>query len=134
MIDHGSEIFPHDIFHRNVMALIDIAEIIDLNNILVGQKRGELGLVDKHGDELGALRKVWQDPLDRDDLLKAGESGLLRKEQFGHAACADFVQEEIFSETGRLTHFGLLIEWVLWSDLFIRGHPAGTTWPRGIVA
>ena len=72
-----------------------------MDDVVVGQLRGELGLVDEHRDELFVVGQVRQDPLDRDDLLEAllaAHAGLV---DLGHAAGGDLLEELVLAEAAR---------------------------------
>jgi len=81
-----------------------MAQIEDLDDVLVGQERGELRFVDEHRNEFGILGQVGKDALDRHHLFKTLQAGLLGHEKFGHSARTDLVDQEIFSVMDRRIH------------------------------
>ena len=87
-----------DVLHRDVVALLDPAEVEDLDDVRVGEAGHHLGLVHEHVQELLVLREVRQDALDRDDLLEALDAGALGLEDLGHAADRHPVDELVGAE------------------------------------
>src|SRR5581483_1287226 len=99
-----SKVLSHYIFHGDIVGLIDVPQVIDLDDVLMGEEGCQLRLVNKHVDEFRSLDQMGKDPFDGHDLFKTGEAGLLGEKKFGHAARADFIQKEIFPEAGWLIH------------------------------
>src|SRR3972149_995569 len=93
-----SKVFAHDIFHGNVVEILQMTQIKDLDDVLVSQQGGQLGLIDKHRDEFGVLGKMGKNPLDGHDLFKALKAALLGEVDLGHTAGAYFIDEKVFPE------------------------------------
>ena len=60
-----------DEFQRGEELAAHLAEVQHLDDLRVGELRGQLRLVDEHRDEVRVGRQVGQDPLDDQDLLEA---------------------------------------------------------------
>ena len=87
-----------DVLHRDEVVVLDFAELVDVHDVRVRELRGELGLAEEHLDEVGRVREVRQDPLDRDPPVEALEAALLREEHLGHAAARDPPQQHVMTE------------------------------------
>ena len=61
---------PVHVLHGDVVALVDLAEVEDLDDVRVGEAGDHLGLVDEHVHEFLVVREVGQDALDRHHLLE----------------------------------------------------------------
>src|SRR5262249_48348011 len=92
---------PLHVFERDVVLLIDLAELEHLDDLWVDQVDGQLRLVDEHVDELLVGGEVREDALDDDDLLEASRARHLRLEDLGHAADRDAVQQDETAEGRR---------------------------------
>ena len=91
-----------DVLHRDeVAAGLDLAEVVDVDDVRVVQLRRELGLVDEHRDELFVVGQVRQDLLDRDDLLEALDARALGLVELGHAAGGDPLEDLVLAEPVR---------------------------------
>jgi len=86
------------VLHRDVVALLDPAEVEDLHDARVGEARHHLGLVHEHVEELLVVREVGQDAFERHDLLEALDARPLRLEDLGHAADRHPVEELVGPE------------------------------------
>ena len=75
-----------------------LAEVEDLDDLRVGELRGQLGLVDEHRDEGRVRGQVRQDPLDDQDLLEAVRRGDLGAEHLGHAADRQPLEQRVAAE------------------------------------
>ena len=75
-----------DVLERGEVLAAHLAEVEHLDDLRVGQLRGQLRLVDEHRDEVRVGRQVRQDPLDDQDLLEAVRRADLGAKHLGHAA------------------------------------------------
>ena len=89
------EIFAFHELHRDVVGLVDLAQVEDLDDVRVRQRGHHLGLFDEHLDELLVARQVREDPLDGDHLLEAFDPLALGAEDLGHPAGRDLLQEGV---------------------------------------
>jgi len=92
---------PVDELERREVVAVDLTEVEDLNDLRVGQLRGQLGLVDEHRDEAGVGRQVRQDPLHDQDLLEAMRGRDLRAEDLGHSAHRQPFEQRVAAERHR---------------------------------
>ena len=81
-----AQVAPVHVLHRDVVALLQLAEVEHLDDVRVGEAGHHLGLVDEHVHELLVVGEVGQDALDRDDLLEPFHARALGPEHLGHAA------------------------------------------------
>ncbi len=72
-----------------------------MDDVVVLELRGELRLVDEHGDEVGVVGEVRQDLLDRDRLLEALDAPHARLPDLGHAADGDPLEQRVLAELAR---------------------------------
>ena len=56
--ENGPQIPPLDVLHCDVVGTVDLAEVVDVNDVVVVQLGGQLGLVDEHRDELFAVGQI----------------------------------------------------------------------------
>jgi hypothetical protein len=92
------EILPPDVLHRDVVGVADLPELVDRDDVRVGQMPGDLRLVDEHRDEVFVLRHRGEDPLDRDDLLEALDAERLGGVDLRHPADSEAIEEEVLPE------------------------------------
>ena len=69
LLEDRPKIVSLDVLHCDVVRAIDLAEIIDVDDVVVVELSGELGFVDKHADKLVAVSEVGKDTLDGNGLL-----------------------------------------------------------------
>ena len=86
--DRAQVLAIHEL-HGDEVVLADLAEVVDVDDVVVVQLRRELRLVDEHGDEVGAVREMRQDLLDGDRLLEALDALHARLPDLRHAADRD---------------------------------------------
>ena len=72
-----------------------------MDDVVVGQLRRELGLVDEHRDEVIVVGHVREDPLDGDDLLEAFLAAHAGPVDLGHPAGGDLLEELVAAEAAR---------------------------------
>ena len=68
----------------------------------------EVGVIDKHSNELFVVGERWQDALDNEALFEALDALGGREEDLRHPACADAILQDVVSEGGglKLEHSG----------------------------
>ncbi len=88
------QILTVDVLHDDeVLAARRDAEVVNLDDVGVVERRRQLRLVDEHRDERFVLRQVRQDLLDADLLLKTLKPNGLRLVDLGHAALCDHLED-----------------------------------------
>ena len=55
------EILAAHVLHRQVVGVTVAAEVVDVHDVRMIERGGELRLVEEHGDEVGLLGQVRQD-------------------------------------------------------------------------
>ena len=104
--DHA-QVVALDVFEDDeVLALSsEIAQIVDLDDVAVRERRVDARLGQQHLDEALVLREIGQDAFDRDELLETFGGDDAAFEDLGHAAHGDLLQELVLAELheGRLT-------------------------------
>jgi lysophospholipase L1-like esterase len=95
------EVLARDVFHRDIESTAGLTQVVDLNNVRVGELSTHPCFVLKHADKGLFLGQVAQDLLDDDEAIESGESGLPRKPNFCHAAGGEFFEER---EASKLLH------------------------------
>src|SRR5262249_51393060 len=93
----------------------------NLDNLRMLEGTLQLGLIDEHGEELGLLREVRQDPLDDDDLLEPVGPALPGTKDLGHAAHRKPLKQLVAPEVGGCK----------WSRRLFRRHPYDYITTRG---
>ena len=83
------EILAMDVLHREEELAVVDADVVDLRDVRVLQRRGEPRFVDEHRDEAAVARELRQDPFDHDQLLEAFDPDRARQIELGHAADRD---------------------------------------------
>ena len=78
--------------------MLALADLEDGHDVRVVDARGEARLVEEHLDELGLLREVRVQPLDRDEALEAGDAREAREEHRRHAAAGELGDELVAVE------------------------------------
>ena len=94
-LEHPIQVAPVDVLHRDVVVLVDLAEVEDLPDVAVRQLHRDARLVDEHLDEVGILAVPRMQPLDREDLLEPAQTGCLGLEDLGHATDGDAFEEDV---------------------------------------
>jgi hypothetical protein len=84
--------------HGQEIGAIDTAKIVQLHDVGVLKKGGQLRFVDERIHELRLIRQVGKDPFDGDQLFEPFVADDHRPKQFGHAARGDFLEEGVFAE------------------------------------
>ena len=100
-LQDGAEVLALHVLHRDVVVGVFLPEVVDVDDVVVGQLRRQLGLVDEHRDEVIVVGHVREDPLDGDDLLEAflaAHPGLV---DLGHPAGGDLLEELVAAEAPR---------------------------------
>ena len=85
----GEQRLALHVLHRDEEALIDGAELEDLDEVRMRQQAAQLGLVDEHLDERAILRQMREHPLDHERALEAFRPHRHRAEHLRHPASAD---------------------------------------------
>ena len=81
-----------------VLAVLRDAQIVDLDDVPVRERRVNARLGQQHLDEAFVLREVGKDALDRDELLEALGRDDTAFENLGHTAHGDQLEELVLAE------------------------------------
>ena len=84
-----------DVFHRQKVSVIDLAEVKDLDDVLMGQRHRDLRFVQKHRNQLNVGSKFRADPLYDQVFRKAIDTGGARQKYFAHAPSRELMYELI---------------------------------------
>ena len=87
-----------DVLHGDVVRVLDLAEVVDMDDVVVIELRGELRFIDEHLDEVLIVGEVRKDLLDGHDLLKTFHAAHARFPHFRHATRGDFFQKDVLPE------------------------------------
>src|SRR6185503_9577812 len=93
------------VLHGDVEGLLYHAELVDLDDVLVDEVGDELGLADKHLDEVAVPREALADGLDRDLLLESLGAVEDRLVDRAHAAVRNLPDELEMIVVGELGRF-----------------------------
>jgi hypothetical protein len=88
--------------HRHVDEPLVLAEIEHFDDILVVHLGGELGLVQKHREEVGVARQVRKDALDDRERRCLAELQVTAHEDLGHAPVGEPPFQVVVAETEAL--------------------------------
>ena len=85
---HLAHVRAVDVLHREERRVAVGADVVDLDDVRVRQRRRQARLVEEHAQQLGIQRVLRQDPLEHDELLEAldADAGHAREEDLRHAA------------------------------------------------
>ncbi len=100
-VQDRAQVLAVDELHRDEVVVADLAEVVDVDDVVVIELGGELGLVDEHRDEVGAVGEVRQDLLDGDRLLEALDALHARLPDLRHAADRDPLEQGVLTELAR---------------------------------
>src|SRR5215470_6553008 len=79
-----------EVLHREEVVAALLADVVDLHDVGVVQRRGETRLVDEHLDDVRIARPLDMDLLDHDVALEALDAGPAR-EVLDHLVPAEFL-------------------------------------------
>jgi hypothetical protein len=88
------------VLHRVVVEAALLAEVVDVGDVRVIERRGVARLVQEHPHELGVLGEARQDPLHDDVLGEAGQAGHARQVDLGHPADREASHDLVPSDPG----------------------------------
>ena len=69
--DDLDQVVPAQVLHRDEVLVLDGADVVDLDDVRMVERRGDTRLVEKHAHELRIVGPVAQDLLDDEVLLEA---------------------------------------------------------------
>ena len=95
------EILAVDVLHRQVIGVTVAAEVVDVNDVRMVERGGDLRLVEEHVDEVGLLGEVRQDALDRDALGEPFGAWSAGEKDLGHPADGESLKELVSTYCGR---------------------------------
>ena len=96
--DHLGQRLSRQVLHGDEVRLVDVAEIVNVDNVLVFEKRGNPCFLQQHLDEAALAGEVIVDLFDHHQLLEAHRAALAGQKNLGHAAGAQTVDEIVATE------------------------------------
>ena len=93
-----AEVGPADVLHRDVVAAVDLAQLVDLDDVRMGEPGRQPSLVKEHPDERLVLGELRQDALDDQVLREARGAALPGLVDLGHPARGDMGLEFVLAE------------------------------------
>ncbi len=103
--EDGFQIVAIDVLHGDVVGVLDLAEVVDVDDVVVVELRGQLGLIDEHLDEVLVVRQMGKDLLDGDRLLESFDAAHPRLPDLGHAARGDLLDHHVLAELHAVRDF-----------------------------
>ncbi len=97
LLDRRLEGDALDPLHRQVVAVVDAIEVVDLDEVRVDEARGDPRLLLEQLDVLGREEPLV-DLLDRDPLAESGLAEDDRGEDLGHSSDVDSIEEVVAPE------------------------------------
>jgi hypothetical protein len=95
LLEEAVERPPVHELHDDVVGVVLQAELVDLGDVGVRERDGDLGLVHQHVHEARVERVLREDLLDRDLLLEAGDAVRARRVDLGHATGGHAPQQRV---------------------------------------
>ena len=86
------------VFHRDEVLAVDFAEIEDLHDVRVTERRCDLRFLNEHAPELGRARELGADPLDDARLLETAWTHARSEVDRRHPAFGDTLREAVAPE------------------------------------
>src|SRR5262249_20179996 len=99
---HLGQILAADVFHRDKVAPLDLANLEGANDGVVVEDHGQLALADEHFDEARLARERRAHALDGEQLVADRAALGAGPIDFGHAAPGNHPEEQILPERGRM--------------------------------
>ncbi len=96
--EQAARILAMHVLHREEVLAILLADIVDLDDVVMVQRCGEPGLVEEHRDIPDVARLLGADALDHDVALEPLEAARARQEDVGHAALGEPLDHLITTE------------------------------------
>src|SRR5581483_5084783 len=90
-LEQLGERLPVEVVHDDEVAPALVADLVDLDDVRVVERGGELGLLLEASEELRVRRGARREDLDR--VALAGRAPLLGLEEDAHAAAGDLAPE-----------------------------------------
>ncbi len=87
-----------DVLHREERRVALVADVVDLGDVRVGERRHQARLVEEHAPQLRIEGVLRQDPLDDDQLLEPFEPAGLREIDLRHSTDSEATDQLIFAE------------------------------------
>ena len=101
---HACERVSAHPLHRQIEGALLLSELVDLADVWMVNTRGDPRLVQEHALELGLLREVRQDRLQRDQLLEATLAVEARRPYASHPATSDGHEQLVPAEARAWLH------------------------------
>ena len=93
-----AEVLAVDVLHRDEVRSVDRADVEDLHDVRMRERRRDARLVQEHLDERSVLVHRGQDALDDDELLEPRDALLDGEEELRHAAGRELADEGVLAE------------------------------------
>jgi hypothetical protein len=87
-----AHVAAEEVFHGDEIAVADLTEIVDLDDVGMIELRGELRLVEEHPHEALLVAQVRADALQHHRLLEALHARLAGEEDLRHSADGDAIR------------------------------------------
>jgi hypothetical protein len=100
-LHQGASVLAVEQLHGEEVLAVRLADVVDLDDVRVAQRRRDARLVEEHPGDLGLDGEVGQDPLDDDELLEPLDAGGAREEDLGHPPGGDVAQDLVLAQPER---------------------------------
>jgi hypothetical protein len=100
--DQPPEVLPPDVLHGEEVGPVVLADVVDLDDVRVVERRREAGLAEEHLDQALVVGVLLEHALERDELLEAVDRDRPGDEQLRHPAGAEAVEELVLAEPNPL--------------------------------
>ena len=102
-VDNGPEIFPDEVFHDDVGLPVNLAEVVDDHDVLVGEFAGGPCFADETRPGFGSVKGLFEDDLDRNVAV---HERVVSSVHDSHATAAEyltkFVSPDLFHAVRRM--------------------------------
>ena len=86
------QISARDVLHGDEVGPVLLAELVDMDDVRVGEPRRKARLIEEHVDKIDVIREAGKDPLDDHETFETRESRLVREKDLRHSADGDTAQ------------------------------------------
>ena len=100
-VEHRVEAATVNVLHRDEVAPVVLAELVDVHHVGVVDERRHASLVEERLDELRVSGEVGADALDHQLLGEARDPRLLRQKHLAHPALGEAAQQDVAPELFR---------------------------------
>ena len=96
--DHPQVVTLDVLEHDEVLPVLGDPQVVNLDDVAMGERRVDARLGQQHLDEPLVLREVREDPLDGDELFESFRGDDAAFEYLGHAAHGDQLEELVLAK------------------------------------